>query len=83
MGNKYSPTVTIAPITSSKTKKRMPTHVNLKVSEVNGIEEDSTILLEQLVTIDKRRLDFKVLELPKFLEWEIDRAMLIQLGIKQ
>lgn len=82
IGNKYSPTVTIAPMTSSPTKKRMPTHVNAKASEIDGLGSDSTILVEQMITIDKNKLDFKVLDLPSFIEWEVERAMLIQLGIQ-
>lgn len=82
IGNKYSPTVTVAPMTSSLTKKKMPTHVNAKASEIKGLETDSTILVEQIMTIDKNKLDFKVLDLPSFIEWEVERAMLIQLGIQ-
>lgn len=54
-GNKYSPTTIIAAITS-KTKNAIPTHVDIHSSEENGLKEDSTILLEQLRTIDKTRI---------------------------
>lgn len=53
-GNKYSSTVITAAITSSRTKARIPTHV--PVGDVQGMYPDSTILLEQLRTLDKSRL---------------------------
>ncbi|WP_431785841.1 type II toxin-antitoxin system PemK/MazF family toxin [Paenibacillus lactis] len=80
IGNKYSPTVLVAPMTTSKTKKRMPTHVSLKASEV-GLEDDSTVLVEQMITIDKSKLMFKATEIPKNMAWLIDRAYMIQGGI--
>ena len=52
-GNKFSPTVIISPITSRK-KARLPTHV--MVSKFNGLEDSSIVLLEQIRTIDKRRI---------------------------
>lgn len=80
VGNKFSPTVLVAPMTTSKTKKRLPTHVNLTASEV-GLEDDSTVLVEQMVTIDKTKLMFKATEIPKSMAWLIDRAYMIQGGI--
>ncbi|MFY9436891.1 MAG: type II toxin-antitoxin system PemK/MazF family toxin, partial [Limnochordia bacterium] len=55
IGNKYSPTTIIAAITSKIKKAKLPTHVELSAAEFN-LEKDSVILLEQLRTIDKRRL---------------------------
>ncbi|MNK43721.1 mRNA interferase EndoA [compost metagenome] len=80
MGNKYAPTVTVAPMTTSKTKKKLPTHVNFKAEEV-GLEDDSTVMLEQMKTIDKSRLQFKATEIPSSMAWMIDRAYMIQGGI--
>lgn len=54
MGNRYSPTVIVAAITSRRTKARIPTHV--LVGDVPGLFPDSTIMLEQLRTLDKSRL---------------------------
>lgn len=54
MGNQYSPTVIVAAITSRRTKARIPTHV--LVGDVPGLFPDSTIMLEQLRTLDKSRL---------------------------
>ena len=55
IGNKYSPTVICAAITSQMNKAKLPTHIEIDASSY-GIEKDSVILLEQLRTIDKKRL---------------------------
>ena len=55
VGNKYSPTVIVAAITSRISKARLPTHIEVLAQEC-GLEKDSVILAEQLRTIDKRRL---------------------------
>ena len=54
VGNKHSPTVIAAAITSQTGKARLPTHINIAGSSV-GLTKDSVILLEQIRTIDKRR----------------------------
>ena len=58
VGNKYSPTIIVAAITSQLTKAKIPTHVELEKTKYN-LPKDSVILLEQLRTIDKRRLKDK------------------------
>ena len=55
VGNRYSPTVIAAAITSQTGKARLPTHINIAGGSV-GLSKDSVILLEQIRTIDKRRL---------------------------
>lgn len=55
IGNKYSPTVIAAAITSQINKAKMPTHIELAAKDY-GLNKDSVILLEQIRTIDKRRL---------------------------
>ncbi|HBM79437.1 MAG TPA: PemK family transcriptional regulator, partial [Clostridiaceae bacterium] len=55
IGNKYSPTVIIAAITSQINKAKLPTHIEISSAEY-GLNKDSVILLEQVRTIDKRRL---------------------------
>lgn len=55
VGNKHSPTVIAAAITSQTGKARLPTHINIAGNSV-GLTKDSVILLEQIRTIDKRRL---------------------------
>ena len=55
IGNRYSPTVIAAAITSRQDKNKMPTHINIK-GEKCGLAKDSIVLLEQVRTLDKRRL---------------------------
>ena len=59
MGNKYSPTVIAAAITSQKTKNKLPTHIEIH-SESSGLKSDSIVLTEQIRTIDKSRLKEKI-----------------------
>jgi mRNA interferase MazF len=61
-GNRFSPTVIIAAITSQINKAKMPTHVEIH-SDNYGIQNDSVILLEQIRTLDKRRLKQKIASL--------------------
>lgn len=59
VGNKYSPTVIAAAITSQKTKSNLPTHIELHAN-TTGLQKDSIVLLEQVRTIDKHRLKEKM-----------------------
>lgn len=59
LGNRYSPTVIVAAITSQINKAKLPTHVEIS-SEVYGLNKDSVILLEQIRTVDKKRLREKI-----------------------
>ena len=59
IGNKYSPTVIVAAITSQINKAKLPTHVEIS-SEEYGLNKDSVVLLEQVRTLDKRRLKEKI-----------------------
>ena len=59
IGNRYSPTVIAAAITSRMNKTRLPTHIDIYAGEV-GLAKDSVILLEQVRTLDKRRLKEKI-----------------------
>ncbi len=81
IGNKYSPTVIVAAITSQINKARIPTHIELNAN-VYGLEKDSVVLLEQVRTLDKLRLKDKIGELGTIKMLEIDRAMMISLGIE-
>ena len=78
-GNKHSPTTIVAAITSRKTKPNIPTHV--KVS-ADGLPLESTVLLEQIKTIDKSRLDEYVGSLDKETMGKVDYAVITSLGIK-
>jgi len=80
VGNKYSPTVIVAAITSQIDKAKLPTHVELK-KEDYGLEKDSVVLLEQLRTIDKRRLKEKITFLDNEIMAKVDEALKISLGL--
>ena len=76
MGNKHSPTVICAAITSKMNKAKLPTHVELDSRRYNMVK-DSVILLEQLRTIDKKRLKDKVCHLDEEILNQVDRACLL------
>lgn len=76
IGNKYSPTIIAAAITS-QTKNNLPTHIGLK-KENTGLKFDSTVMMEQVRTLDKSRLRKKV----GYINMDnIDRALAISVGI--
>ena len=79
VGNKYSPTVIVSAITSKIDKAKIPTHIELKASEC-GLIKDSVVLLEQIRTIDKKRLKEKIGILNEFKIKQINTALLISLG---
>jgi len=82
IGNKYSPTIIVCAITSQLTKAKLPTHIELDSFEYN-LPKDSVCLLEQIRTIDKKRLKEKVSYIGGKKMKEIDRAILISLGFFQ
>ena len=82
VGNKYSPTVIVAAITSQISKAKLPTHVEISAKLFN-LEKDSVILLEQLRTIDKRRLKEKVTHLNDEIMTTVDEALRISIGLIQ
>ena len=79
VGNKYSPTVIAAAITSKMSKAKLPTHIEL--SKRYGIEKDSVILLEQVRTIDKSRLREKVCHLDQEILSSVNQALLISFAL--
>ena len=80
VGNKYSPTVIAAAITSQVNKARLPTHIELTGSSF-GLTRDSVILLEQIRTIDKRRLREKMGRLDEAAMEKVDEALAVSFGI--
>ncbi len=80
IGNKHSPTVICAAITSKMNKAKLPTHIEIEASDY-GIMRDSVILLEQLRTIDKRRLKDKICHLNKEQLASVDEALKISLDL--
>ena len=80
IGNKYSPTVIVAAVTSQINKSKLPTHLELDAKDF-GLTKDSVVLLEQVRTIDKSRLREKVCHLDEASMGKIDRGLQISLGI--
>ena len=83
VGNKYSPTVIAAAVTSRMTKSKLPTHIDLPSSSAPGLAKDSVILLEQIRTLDKRRLKERIGELPPATVNLVNHAILISLGFTE
>lgn len=80
VGNKFSPTVIAAAITSQKDKTALPTHI--EVDAVNcGLAKDSVVLLEQVRTIDKRRLKEKMGSLDNVDMSKVDHALTVSFGL--
>ena len=79
IGNKYSPTVIVSAITSQLGKAKLPTHIELPSQDYH-LPKDSVALLEQIRTLDKRRLQGKITTLSESKMKEVDKALLISLG---
>jgi mRNA interferase MazF len=80
IGNKYSPTVICSAITSQINKAKLPTHVEIDAKKYDLVK-DSVILLEQIRTIDKKRLKEKVCHLDKDVMEKVEKGLLISFGI--
>lgn len=81
VGNNYSPTTIVLPITSRLAKAKLPTHVELSRRE-SGLARDSVVLAEQIRTIDKARLQQRVACLDEITMSRINQAMEISMGIQ-
>lgn len=80
VGNKYSPTVIAAAITSQKDKTKLPTHITVG-AENCGLSKDSIVLLEQVRTIDKKRLKEKMGSLDSDAMNKVDKALTVSFGL--
>lgn len=80
IGNKYSPTVIVAAITSQINKAKLPTHIEISAEEY-GLTKDSVILLEQIRTIDKKRLKEKIGNLSEDLMKKVDECIQVSFGL--
>ena len=80
-GNKHSPTVIAAAITSQTGKARLPTHINITGASA-GLSKDSVVLLEQIRTIDKRRLREHMGRLDDVAMDKIDSAIAVSFGLR-
>lgn len=79
VGNRYSPTVIAAAITSKVDKARLPTHINIE--ETCGLHRKSMILLEQVRTLDKIRLKEKMGHISDATMQQVDRGLQVSLGL--
>ena len=82
VGNRYSPTVIAAAITSQKEKSKLPTHIEIE-SAGCGLSKDSIVLLEQIRTIDKKRLKERMGMLDNNSMYRIDNALSVSFGLNQ
>ena len=80
IGNRHSPTVICAAITSKMNKAKLPTHVELDKDKC-AMVKDSVILLEQLRTIDKQRLKEKICHIDEELQQRVDEALMVSLEL--
>jgi mRNA interferase MazF len=80
VGNRHSPTVIAAAITSQIGKARLPTHIELS-ARTYGLSRDSVILLEQVRTIDKKRLKERMGKLDESLMQQVDNALSVSFGL--
>lgn len=86
IGNRYSPTVIAAAITSRLSKNKLPTHIDVCRSDTVdsdslGLAKDSVILLEQIRTLDKRRLKEKMGHLDERMMRQVDNAISVSFGL--
>jgi mRNA interferase MazF len=82
IGNRYSPTVIAAAITSRMSKTKLPTHIDI-YAERAGLAKDSVILLEQIRTLDKRRLKEKMGHLDEGLMDRVNTAIAVSFGLSE
>ena len=80
VGNRHSPTVIAAAITSRLDKTRLPTHINIRAADT-GLAKDSVVLLEQIRTLDKRRLKDRMGELDEPSMTRVDHALQVSFGL--
>lgn len=80
IGNKYSPTVIVSAITSQINKAKLPTHIEINGTEY-GLNKDSVILLEQIRTIDKKRLREKIGHFDQDMMEKVNEGLQISLGL--
>ena len=80
IGNRHSPTVIAAAITSRLDKARLPTHINIR-AEDTGLAKDSVVLLEQIRTLDKRRLRERMGRVDGAVMEQVDAAIAVSFGL--
>ncbi|MBQ2798314.1 MAG: type II toxin-antitoxin system PemK/MazF family toxin [Ruminiclostridium sp.] len=82
VGNRHSPTVIAAAITSQRDKSKLPTHISITAGEC-GLQKDSIVLLEQVRTLDKQRLKERMGELDVSSMTRVDNALSVSFGLSE
>lgn len=82
IGNKFSPTIIVAAITSQINKAKLPTHIEISANDF-GLAKDSVILLEQVRTVDKKRLRDRIGRLDEELMNDVNEALTVSFGITE
>jgi len=80
VGNRHSPTVIAAAITSRQDKNRLPTHIGIRAADC-GLSKDSVVLLEQIRTLDKRRLRERAGQITPEDQRRVDQALGVSIGL--
>ncbi|MDR1705532.1 MAG: type II toxin-antitoxin system PemK/MazF family toxin [Clostridiales bacterium] len=80
VGNRYSPTIICAAITSQINKAKLPTHIEIDSHDYTLVR-DSVVLLEQVRTVDKKRLKEKICHLDETMMVKVDKALLVSFGL--
>ena len=80
VGNRYSPTIIVAAVTSQTGKSKLPTHVELAATQ-GGLSKNSVVLLEQVRTIDKKRLREHMGHLDEDMMNKVDDAIAVSFGL--
>lgn len=82
IGNKYSPTTIVIPLTSQLKKLKQPTHIIISKQDATGLKVDSMVLCEQIITIDKRKIEEKIGQITNdIIIKNISKACSVSLGI--
>jgi len=82
IGNKYSPTIIVAAITSQMNKAKLPTHIEIKAGNY-GLVKDSVLLLEQIRTIDRKRMKDKIGKCDTNFMKKVNVALVISIGLNE
>ena len=81
VGNRHSPTVIAAAITSQTGKAKLPTHIDLPVKESCGLSRDSVVVLEQVRTLDKKRLRERMAHVEEHVMNKVDTGIAVSFGL--
>lgn len=82
LGNYYSPTTIVAPLTTRLTKSKIPTHVEVNEWEQAGLSAKSIVLMEQIRTIDKSRLQIKIGEVDAMTLTKVNLSLIVSLALQ-